>query len=246
MLEESQILIGIDDAGRGPLLGPMCLAGVAIRQEIEKELINFGVKDSKLLTPKKRESLVDYIKNRALKTKFQLITPSEIDTGFGEGLNLNEVEALAAGIIINELVSGLTENQKQGARIILDCPSINTLGWKKQLMRYVKEKKLEKNILCEHKADFNHPVVSAASIIAKTTRDAEIEKIKKEIGINFGSGYPSDPSTIKFLKENATNPKYKGIFRESWSTWREAAYGKLNKFEEDLKKRAKQSRLGEY
>jgi ribonuclease HII len=95
-------------------------------------------------------------------------------------------------------------------------------------MHYIKEKELEKNIICEHKADFYYPVVSAASIIAKTTRDAEIEKIKEKIGMDFGSGYPADPYTVQFLKENAVNPKYKGIFRESWSTWQAVAKKSLN------------------
>jgi ribonuclease HII len=141
-------------------------------------------------------------------------------------LNLNEVEALTSGNIINELTKNLKEVEKVNLSIILDCPSVNLVAWKKQLMKYVKDKSLEKNILCEHKADFKYPVVSAASIIAKTTRDAEIEKLKKQYGVDFGSGYPADPFTIKFLKENATNPKYKGIFRESWQTWKDAVNDK--------------------
>ena len=241
MSKESYLVLGIDDAGRGPCVGPMCLAGVMIRQENEKSLKDEGVADSKLLTPKRRESLVDFIKSKSLSTFYQLITPIEIDTGFGMGLNLNEVEALAAANIINNLTQKLSQEQKETLKIILDCPSINTSGWKKQLMRYVKEKSLEKNIVCEHKADFHYPVVSAASIIAKTTRDAEIEKIKKLIGIDFGSGYPSDPQTIDFLKKEATNPKFKGIFRESWSTWQNAARGYLDK-----ETKSKQKGLGEF
>lgn len=219
----NNLIIGVDDAGRGPVLGNMCLAGVLMKQENENIMAQEGIKDSKLLTPKKRESLVEFIKNNSIKIEFQLVTPIEIDTGFGMKLNLNEVEALACGNIINKLTSDLKKEEKESIKIILDCPSVNISAWKKQLMHYVKDKSLEENILCDHKADFKYPVVSAASIIAKTTRDAEIEKIKEQIGINFGSGYPSDPNTIAFLKENATNPKYKGIFRESWQTWKTAA-----------------------
>jgi ribonuclease HII len=241
MLNESQIIIGIDDAGRGPVLGPMCLAGVMMRKENEKAFAQQGIKDSKLLTPAKRESLIEYIKKNSLALHFQLITPVEIDTGFGMGLNLNQVEALAAANIINELTTKLSSEQKTTLKIILDCPSINTAGWKNQLMGYVKEKSLEKNIVCEHKADFHYPVVSAASIIAKTTRDAEIEKIKKMIGIDFGSGYPSDPYTVQFLKEHANDFKKERIFRESWSTWQNAAKGYLDK-----ETRAKQKGLADY
>jgi ribonuclease HII len=236
MLNESQIIIGIDDAGRGPVLGPMCLAGVMMRKENEKAFAQQGIKDSKLLTPAKRESLIEYIKKNSLALHFQLITPVEIDTGFGMGLNLNQVEALAAANIINELTTKLSSEQKTTLKIILDCPSINTAGWKNQLMGYVKEKSLEKNIVCEHKADFHYPVVSAASIIAKTTRDAEIEKIKKMIGIDFGSGYPSDPYTVQFLKEHANDFKKERIFRESWSTWQNAAKDYLDKESSKQKK----------
>lgn len=218
-----RLLLGIDDAGRGPVMGPMCLAGVIIKEEDETIFAENGIKDSKLLTAKKRDQLVEKITEKAISKKAILVTPVEIDTGLGMKLNLNEVEALTSATIINELVSKLKDIERESIKIILDCPSVNISAWKKQLMHYVKDKSLEENILCDHKADFKYPVVSAASIIAKTTRDAEIEKIKEQIGINFGSGYPSDPNTIAFLKENATNPKYKGIFRESWQTWKTAA-----------------------
>jgi ribonuclease HII len=76
-------------------------------------------------------------------------------------------------------------------------------------------------IICEHKADLNHLVVGAASILAKVTRDREIEKLKKSIGINFGSGYPSDPLTQDFLRKNYS--KYPDIFRKEWASYKEAA-----------------------
>jgi hypothetical protein len=66
-----------------------------------------------------------------------MATPIEIDTGFGEGLNLNLVEALVAANIINELTARLSTTQKENLKIILDCPSINTEGWKNQLLNYV-------------------------------------------------------------------------------------------------------------
>ena len=247
-MAESQFLIGIDDAGRGPVIGPMLLAGVLIKKELEKEIKAEGVADSKLLTPKRREGLIDFIKSKSIGWKFHMVTPAEIDTGMGIGLNLNQVEALAAGTIINELTAKLNEQEKKSLTIILDCPSINTVGWKRQLMDYVKDKSFEKIILCEHKADFNHPVVSAASIIAKVTRDAEIEKIKKQIGINFGSGYPSDPTTKAFLKEHANDFKKERIFRESWSTWQEASGVKSNFFREETNpdKKKNQKSLGEF
>ena len=74
-------------------------------------------------------------------------------------------------------------------------------------------------ISCEHKADFNHVEVAAASIIAKVTRDTEIKEIQKKIKENIGSGYPSDPITKEFLK-HAHKYQDLGILRESWATWK--------------------------
>lgn len=216
-----ELVIGIDDAGRGPVIGPMVLAGCLMTKTIEQELQKDGAKDSKMLSPSQREALVDVIKQKVRSYHYQIITPIEIDSGMGEGLNLNQVEALAAASIINELTKNLSKEEKENLSIILDCPSNNKLGWLNQLTSYIKEKGF--NIRCEHKADRDFPVVSAASIIAKTTRDAEIEKIKQKLNIDCGSGYPSDPNTVKFLKDNATNPKYREIFRKSWATWRAVA-----------------------
>jgi ribonuclease HII len=225
----NELLLGIDDAGRGPVLGPMVLAGCVMTRKIEEELKKAGIKDSKMLTPKQREHLAEEIKKKVISYHAKIITPIEIDSGFGEGLNLNQVEALAAASIINELIKNFTEKEKKEISIILDCPSNNKLGWLNQLTPYIKEKNLK--IRCEHKADRDYPVVSAASIIAKTTRDAEIEKLKKKFSIDFGSGYPSDPMTKSFLKDNATNIKYKGLFRESWATWKEVALKNKDKQE---------------
>jgi len=82
-------------------------------------------------------------------------------------------------------------------------------------------------IISEHKADENYPVVSAASILAKVTRDEEIEKIKQQIGVNFGSGYPSDETTQRFLEENYD--KYPDIFRKTWKSYKNVLKQKSQK-----------------
>jgi ribonuclease HII len=239
-MEKIKYLLGVDDAGRGPVIGPMLLCGTLIEADKEKYFRDIGAKDSKLLTPLQREKLAEIIKKEVKMFRTKIITPSEIDTGMGIGLNLNLVEALACGSIINEITEHLSEEEKKNTKIILDCPSINTSGWKNQLLEYVKDKKLD--IHCEHKADFNHVVVSAASIIAKVTRDGEIEKIKEQIGIDFGSGYPSDPNTKNFLREHVNDFKKERIFRESWQTWRSARDKALGVKE----KGSKQNSLGEW
>ncbi len=218
------IILGVDDAGRGPVIGPMVLAGCVINKEDEKDFIEKGITDSKLVLPKKREILVEYIKKKSIAWSVQLINPSEIDTGMGIGLNLNETEALASAVVIKNLIETLKEKNQdyKELKIYLDCPSINTISWKQTLSDFLKKEKLSLNLFCEHKADLIHPVVSAASIIAKTTRDNEIKKLKKELGIDFGSGYPADPKTRAFLDKHVDGFKKQRIFRESWATWQKA------------------------
>ena len=232
-----ELIIGIDDAGRGPVIGPMVLAGVLIHKEVEAELRRAGIKDSKLLTAKTRDELVKVIKEMILDFHFQIITPAEIDTGFGMGVNLNEVEAIASANIVNHLCRNLSEEQKKNLVIVIDCPSNNPTSWLNVLLKYVKKENHNIRIRAEHKADFHYPSVSAASIISKTTRDAEIEKLKKQIGIDFGSGYPADPVTKEFLAKHSQEFKKERIFRESWQTWQTAT----GKREED--KKSKQSKL---
>ncbi len=207
------LILGIDDAGRGPVIGPMVLAGVLVDDKTEKEFKKIGIKDSKMLLPKKRQILAEEIKKMSEAHFEILISVNEIDNKDNEKLNLNQREAVAAASIINKL----NKDHKQKIRVIIDCPSANINSWKEYLTTFlIGGSNLE--IVCEHKADMNYPAVAAASILAKTRRDKEIEKLKKQHKIEFGSGYSSDPNTRKFIYESYDKYKDKGIFRESWST----------------------------
>lgn len=203
----TEYIIGIDDAGRGPVIGPMVLAGIIIEKNKEEELRTLGAKDSKLLTPAKRKSLGRYIKKN-YTSHVELSSPKEID----DCDNLNNLEAVKAAMIINKLTEGVYGE----IEAILDCPSINTAEWAAYVKKLVMNQKIK--IRAEHKADFNYPIVSAASIIAKETREEEIEDLRKKLDAKFGSGYPSDPQTIDFIKFNYKNPKFEEIIRHSWDT----------------------------
>ena len=111
-------------------------------------------------------------------------------------------------------------NKIKADKVILDCPSNNINAYKDYVKSFVKK---DIKIVAEHKADLNHTIVGAASILAKVTRDKIIEEIKKEVKYDFGSGYPSDPKTILFLKENWH--KY-DIFRKTWATYKKVAENK--------------------
>jgi len=209
------LLCGIDEAGRGPVIGPMVMCGVLINEEDEPKLKKMGVKDSKLLTPKQRDQLFDKIIKHILKYKIIIIQPNEIDDALNsDELNLNWLEAQKSAEIIDYL---------KPDNAIIDCPSTNRKAYKEHLMNIITAKT---KLIVEHKADVNHPVVSAASILAKVTRDREVEKIKGKYG-DCGPGYMSNPITQKFLEENWE--KHPEIFRKSWISYKKLANGKDQK-----------------
>lgn len=211
-----ELILGIDDAGRGPVIGPMILAGCIINKELEKEFKLLGAKDSKKLTPKRREMIAEKIREKAIDFSIEITSPDEIDSSQQKGLKLNELEANKVANIINKLNK---ENKK--LKIVIDCPSVSLIKWKDYLVTKIENlRNLE--ISCEHKADHNHIAVSCASILAKSKREEEIEKLKKQYGDEIGSGYTSDPKTQTFLKKYAEKYKDKNLFRKSWKTYQEA------------------------
>ena len=216
------LILGIDDAGRGPIIGPMVLAGVLCTEKQEQVLKLEGVKDSKMLLTSTREKLAKLVKKTVKDYYIHTATPEEIDLSVGTKFNLNKLEALKMAEAINEILKK-TDLKKNKVKIYIDCPSNNISEWKRELKKHIEKEIVNSEnveIIAEHKADVNHPSVSAASILAKTTRDNEIECIKKRIGRDFGSGYPSDPITMEFLKECSTQYEHDGIFRKSWMTWK--------------------------
>ncbi len=202
------LILGIDEAGRGPVIGPLVITGISIDEKDIDKLKRLGVKDSKLLSPRQREEMFDKIINAAKGYKTIIIQPEEIDSALkSESLNLNWLEAIKSAEIINFL---------KPEKAIVDCPSNNIPAYTNFLKKYLKNIKTE--LVVEHKADFKYAVVSAASIIAKVTRDNEIKEIQKKIKEPIGSGYPSDPVTVDFLKKNYDN--YPEIFRKEWASWK--------------------------
>lgn len=230
-----KIYIGVDDSGRGPVIGPMVLAGIAATQQQIRAMKEAGVRDSKKLSANKRKQLAELIKQTCLTYATAIIQPTEIDTRVNAGLNMNKLEAIKFAKIINDLIKKIQQAQQTKSQldlrwerptVFIDCPSTNIKAWKNYLQQYVD---YDCTLIVEHKADAKHVVVGAASIIAKTIRDNEVEKIKQQIGYDFGSGYPSDPLTIRFLKKYGSRLSDAGIFRKSWQTWKNAMNKKQQK-----------------
>ncbi|MGC8676072.1 MAG: ribonuclease HII [Candidatus Micrarchaeia archaeon] len=220
------IVAGGDEAGRGAVLGPLVVSVVAIGKEREKRLAEIGVRDSKQLTRRQREFLFDEIYHAAEEVAYYAISNEEINAAMQSGISLNELEALHFA----KLVDSLNCDVK---KLYIDSPDI--LPWrfgirmgmfaKKKLAtaraKIANKKESEAQVIrvvAEHKADARYPVVSASSIISKVIRDREIERIKQELGVDFGSGYPSDHLTVEALRRNLENRELQSFVRQKWRT----------------------------
>ncbi len=197
-------ILGIDEAGRGSVLGPMVIAGVVVPEKMEKVLERMGVKDSKRLTPNRRTIL-----SRKLKKMFDyeivVITAREIDEMRADGINLNEIEKNAMESILLKM---------RPEKAIVDAVDVKAERFQDNL-----RVNTGINVIAEHKADDKYIEVSAASIIAKAERDDQIAQINKEFikSGGIGSGYPSDPKTKEFLT-NYTYDEMPDFVRRSWAT----------------------------
>jgi ribonuclease HII len=202
-------ILGIDEAGRGAVLGPLVVCGFLIDEKDEKKLKKIGVKDSKKLTPKKREELASKIEEIGIHIVIIRVPSAKIDANRKRGINLNQIEAIKMAEIINLL---------EPDKVIVDAPSYNTNKFRDYLFSKMENKKIE--LVSENFADQNYPVVSAASIIAKVNRDEAIEELKEKIGENFGVGYCHDPRTIGFLNKLAekNHGKLPTYVRHTWDT----------------------------
>ena len=208
-------VVAIDEAGRGPVIGPMVLCGVMMDEQDQFKLKILGVKDSKLLSPAQLIKVFDLLKND-IKYKAIVVSPEEIDNAlFSENTNLNWLEADKSVEIMNHF---------NAERAILDCPSNN----KENYVGYIRERLKNKNmeIKAEFKADRKYLAVGAASIIAKVIRDKEIDKLKKKYNVEFGSGYPSDEITRNFLRKNYDKFDF---FRKRWASYTNVKKAKAQK-----------------
>ncbi len=212
------LITGIDEAGRGPVIGPLVIAGVLIEEKEEEKLKSIGVKDSKLLDKKQREELFKKILGMVKEYKIISITPDIIDSTLkSHDSNLNILEAKTTAEIINFL---------NPEKAIIDLPDRNQERYKEFIKKELTNKEI--SLVAEHKADLNYPVVGAASILAKVTRDRYIEHLKEMFGEDFGSGYTSDEKTIRFLEKHWNNNKIH-FFRKEWVTWKEIKQKKQQK-----------------
>jgi ribonuclease HII len=202
------MICGVDEAGRGPVMGPLVIAGVQI--ENEQPLKDLNVRDSKKCTPQRREYLAEQIKKQAASYEVIIISAADIDH-MRATMTLNELELHAFSKVMGKLKSDT---------YYVDSVDVNAERFGNEISRKLSFPSI---IVSKHKADEIYPIVSAASILAKTVRDDKIQIISQQLGkklnLSVGSGYPADPVTQKFLKtwvkKFGSLPPYT---RHSWKT----------------------------
>jgi ribonuclease HII len=198
---------GVDEAGRGSIVGPLVVAGIGIRESKIALLYEMGIKDSKALNPKARARLFGEIMKVIDSVCIHKIDPIEVD-GSVSLRGLNRLEAKVMARVINTI---------RADEVYVDCCDVNPQRYREYL---------ECHLTCNpklhsmHHADAINMVVSAASIIAKITRDEEIQHIRTKYGC-IGSGYPSDERTMRFIRnwvaKNGSAPEFT---RKSWKPLR--------------------------
>lgn len=196
-----RMIAGIDEAGRGPVLGPLIICCAICKRKHSSLLKKLASKDSKQLTPSQREEILSELKKFCT---FQLIELTASDLNFlMEKTSLNDIEAKAMADLIKK--SGECD-------VMIDIPDRYAWTFRKRM-----EKFGVKRFEAEHKADEKHPIVAAASICAKVIRDKRIEEIKSST-LDFGSGYPGDPKTRAALRDKRSFALLRPYIRKKWKT----------------------------
>jgi len=203
------LVAGVDDAGRGCVIGPLVIAGVLMKEEDLPKLVQLGVKDSKCLSPQIREILSVKIKRIAQKYSLIRLPPKNIDKVVQEGRKLHRLNRLEA-----HTMAKIIEQVKPDI-VYVDASDVLEKRFGHHISEYLPFKV---KIVSEHKADMKYPIVSAASIIAKVERDSQIAELRDEYG-DLGCGYPTDAKTIRFLQRCLEKyGEYPDCVRKSWRT----------------------------
>ena len=194
------LVCGVDDAGRGSVLGPLVIAGIAIKQTKVKQLKKQGIRDSKKLTPLARERLYKIIINVVDDYYVTRISPKVIDKSVFNH-SLNHLEARYMAKVISKLSPSIA---------FVDSCDVNPRRFGKEISKLTSHSKIKSY----HHADSKFVVVSAASILAKVSRDRAITRLRKKYTV--GSGYPADPKTKAFIKKSIKRNMPLTFIRKSW------------------------------
>lgn len=210
----------MDEAGRGPVLGPLVVA-CAITQD-ERGIQALGVRDSKRLSPAARLRIEPQLKRALRGYAVVALEASSIDARRARQ-TLNEVEVALFAEVVLDAARRVRLTSVDVLR--LDAADTNAAAFGRAVGTALSSKGgsfRAVSIVAEHRADDRYPSVAAASILAKVERDRRVDALAREIGMDIGSGYPSDPTTIRFLREYiSANGDVPPFCRRSWQTARD-------------------------
>ena len=201
-------VLGIDEAGRGPVIGSMFIGGFATDQKDLDRLEDLGVKDSKKLSDSRREGIRENL-GEIGDSIVEEFTASSIDSMM-EGMTINRIEIKGFARVID---------QADPDKVVMDLPEPDAEEFIEKIKKSMNSDSTDIEFTAEHGADDSFPVVSAASIVAKSARESHVEELHSKYGYDFASGYPHDKPTINFLEryldqEGELPPET----RRSWST----------------------------
>ena len=210
-------IIGIDEAGKGPVIGSLFIAFAIIHLEDKEEFSSYqqklqdelGIKDSKKLSPKQRQFIYERL-NEYMDVQFYQLAAPHIDGFHDQGGTLHELQLT--------MVVKMLEKERPN-KVIIDALTANPEKFGGELYKRLS---FPCEIVAENRADHTYPLVSAASVVAKELREEEVRQIKGHIGHDFGSGYPSDPKTKTFISENWNRQDFQPFIRRCWQTYKNA------------------------
>ena len=220
----ANLVCGVDEAGRGPVIGPLVMACVVADDDAVRRLREMGVRDSKKLSPTRRLELEPEVKEAAVEWKTVHISPQEIDR-MRKTMSLNQLEA-------ERTVDMLLKLRSWPQELILDAPDPVEAKYGMRVAEHLMKLKSPlplPRITSEHKADDTYPVVSAASVIAKVERDRAVDSLKERYG-DFGSGYPGDPLTAEYVRRVIAEGRCPDCVRKSWSTVDKGKQARLQEY----------------
>lgn len=211
-------IVGVDEAGRGPVLGPLVVGLLSIPADDLPMLAEHDISDSKHHTAKKRALQYDWILEQSEDRDWYVDTiickPNRIDNAvYDQGLNLLEVDLFAS------ILNRHNEFSEQSFDAMMDACDVNEERFTNRIVERLKDWPRDKSTIhSEHKADSNHRIVGGASIVAKVVRDRIIHELQETLGFPVGSGYPSDPNTISALPKLIGPEQIHPDLRWSWAT----------------------------
>ncbi|MEM3958177.1 MAG: ribonuclease HII [Thermoproteota archaeon] len=201
------LIAGVDEAGRGCVIGPLVIAAVGVEEKSVQRLVEAGVKDSKRLSPRSRVQIASSIRRIARVVETRRLSASRIDGLRARGVSLNEIEAMLVGSILSKHRRGV---------FYVDSVDSNCERFRMMMLRHAPG--FKGVLIVRNYLDESNPMVGAASIIAKVERDRAVKSLLRKAGLPECSGYSSDPRTVRIVEQLLQSGSKTSMLRRSWST----------------------------